>query len=255
MYGFMFVVFFITCLTLKHITVSQKETHTKGLFVKKIISTEKELPNVKPLVLINSLGGVASSKFLTNIKKVIDTNDCCDGDGLKHRDAHWFHRKNATIYGQSRGKDVHFSKVLVIIGDPIHSIQSVYRRFRFGHINKWRRNINKPRFKYNIHLSDIWTQTILKNNDILGISEYLSSWSTFCNHNSDICKMVSTKTLYENSLEICNFLSSHSKECDQLSHLKYMPESITKRNSRLATVPKKVIDIYTQLYNKYEDSS
>ena len=255
MYKIRWLVFFITCLTLKHITVSQKETHKKVVFVKKIISTEKELSNVKPLVLINSMGGVGSSEFLKTIETFIDTNEHWDGDGLKHRDAHWFHRKNATIYGQSRGKDVHFSKVLVIIGDPIHSIQSVYRRFRFGHINKWRRNINKPWFKDNIHLSDIWTQTILKNNDILGISEYLSSWSTFCNHNSDICKMVSTKTLYENSLEICNFLSSHSKECDQLNHLKYVPESIAKRNSRLANVPKKVIDIYTQLYNKYEDSS
>lgn len=84
-----------------------------------------------------SQGGVGSSRFMRMFYKiakrnhnVIPTNDSGDRDKFKHQAAgYWKHHDRHAIVGTTRDKygnaaSVCFNKVLVVIGDPIHTLQA-----------------------------------------------------------------------------------------------------------------------------------
>ena len=81
-------------------------------------------------VLITSQGGVGSSNFLLQLKGLVRTNAHNDEDRLKHKAAScWeMHDSSSLIkiipkIQQTTNKRLCFSKVLVIIGDPLHTIE------------------------------------------------------------------------------------------------------------------------------------
>lgn len=205
-------------------------------------------------VLISSLGGVGSSFFMHHLNSILDTNAGSDKDGFKHRNANWFQRENATLYGKTKkGVTVGFAKVLVIIGEPLHSILSVYRRFGVSHLNKWRRNINATLFSAGTKLEAIWKQTTAAQKDILGIESFLSSWSYFCQRNSDLCRLVTTKSLYDHSFEICEFLTTLSTSCSGFKAMKYNVKNRSSQQKMLADVPEEIIQMYSHLYQEYQN--
>ena len=71
-------------------------------------------------ILLTSQGGVGSSSYLGQLAKYRRTNSCTDSDGLKHKAAScWKSHNSSSISVNGRC----FSKVLVIIGDPLHTIE------------------------------------------------------------------------------------------------------------------------------------
>ena len=73
-------------------------------------------------ILVTSQGGVGSSSYLRQLKLVkhVRTNRPADQDGLKHNAAScWKSHNSYSISDNGRC----FSKVLVIIGDPFHTIE------------------------------------------------------------------------------------------------------------------------------------
>jgi hypothetical protein len=86
-----------------------------------------------------SQGGVGSSSFMRHTEQLVHINHAGDADGVKHafpsafRFKHGLHTRTACA-----------SRALVIIGDPFHSVKSVVRRFKMGHINKLRAHAKRP---------------------------------------------------------------------------------------------------------------
>jgi hypothetical protein len=78
-------------------------------------------------VLITSQGGVASSKFIKALQELVRTNSDVDADLLKHKSASCWKRHNSSsiisIDDRHVPKRRCFSKVLVVIGDPVHTIE------------------------------------------------------------------------------------------------------------------------------------
>ncbi len=71
-------------------------------------------------ILVTSQGGVGSSSYLKQLSKYTRANSPSDRDGLKHKAAScWKSHNSSSINGYGRC----FSKVLVLIGDPLHTIE------------------------------------------------------------------------------------------------------------------------------------
>jgi hypothetical protein len=177
-------------------------------------------------------------------------------DGFKHRFANWFSVDRGKINGKDRsGVKRYFENVLVVIGEPLHSIQSTYRRFKWKHVNKWRMGIGKRAFGDNVKLQDIWNWTISSHEDILGIKQYLWSWLKFCKNNTQICRIVTTKQLYSNARKYCEFLSNCDEKCSDFNRkFTYRNRPINGINYRKFDVPNEVVKIYARMYKEFLDS-
>lgn len=214
---------------------------------KKMVGNEKVVNDV----LLNSLGGVGSSNFIKEIEKTtVKSNDHADNDGFKHRNSDYFLWTSDGIYGLNRqGVLTKFNKIIIIIGKPIHSILSVYKRFKYKHINKWRRNVHRRWFKQDLDISKIWNMTLAAQSDVLGIQEYLQSWLVKCKEYRSICQVVDTETLYNHADYYAKYAGV--KNVARFKAMSYQPTStrLTDEN-----IPSGVLHIYKTLYaTAYED--
>ena len=214
---------------------------------KKMVGNEKVVNDV----LLNSLGGVGSSNFIKEIEKTtVKSNDHADNDGFKHRNSDYFLWTSDGIYGLNRqGVLTKFNKIIIIIGKPIHSILSAYRRFKYKHINKWRRNVHRRWFKQDLDISKIWNMTLAAQSDVLGIQEYLQSWLVKCKEYRSICQVVDTETLYNHADYYAKYAGV--KNVARFKAMSYQPTStrLTDEN-----IPSGVLHIYKTLYaTAYED--
>jgi hypothetical protein len=204
-------------------------------------------------VLLNYLGGVGSSVFITEIQKTsVKSNNNKDGDGFKHRNSDYFQWTSDGIYGLSKqGVLTKFNKIIIVIGEPIHSIQSVYRRFKYIHINKWRRNVHRTRFVKGFDMNKIWNMTLAAKGDVLGIQEYLQSWLVKCKEYRSICQVVDTETLYNHADYYAKYAGV--KNVTKFKAMSYQPTSTYRPNTD-ENIPSGVLHIYKTLYaTAYED--
>lgn len=204
-------------------------------------------------VLLNSLGGVGSSRFLSEIQRTtVKSNDPGDKDGFKHRNSDYFQWTPDGIYGLSeQGVLTKFNKIIIVIGEPIHSILSVYRRFKAAHLNKWRRNVHRTQFDKDFDINKIWNMTLGAKGDVLGIQEYLQSWLVKCKEYRSICQVVDTETLYNHADYYAKYAGV--KNVARFKAMSYQPTS-TRRPNTDENIPSGVLHIYKTLYaTAYED--
>ena len=84
---------------------------------------QQQNPRTRPAcgILVTSQGGVGSSSYLRQLTKYVKTNRPGNTDGLKHKAASCYKSHNSSSISTANGRC--FSKVLVIIGDPLHTIE------------------------------------------------------------------------------------------------------------------------------------
>lgn len=165
-------------------------------------------------VLVSSQGGVGSSAFLKPLLEAQEeghmsqyfTNDQSDHDGLKHLPATAFRHDPSSLHPLSHrySDSVCFGKALVIIGDPVHTIESTYRRFKLVHINKLRKNLLAlPKFPEGFELENVYRDLVETGIDTTGLSLYIESWvkaSRDPKYWPDI-RVVTARTLYNNAVD------------------------------------------------------
>lgn len=215
----------------------------------KMVGNEKVVNDV----LLNSLGGVGSSNFIKEIERTtVKSNDPGDKDGFKHRNSDYFQWTSDGIYGLSeQGVLTKFNKIIIVIGEPIHSILSVYRRFKVDHLNKWRRNVHRTQFDKDFDINKIWNMTLAAKGDVLGIQEYLQSWLVKCKEYRSICQVVDTETLYNHADYYAKYAGV--KNVARFKAMSYQPTS-TRRPNTDENIPSGVLHIYKTLYaTAYED--
>eukprot|EP00960_Hanusia_phi_P055860 763080-Hanusia_phi.AAC.1 len=182
---------------------------------------EKKKSNCRR-VLVNSQGGVGSSAFMELIQRSrVPMNSPGDLDGFKHKNANQFDHNEERINLGSLGCA---SRVLVIVGDPLHSIESVHRRFGVAHINKWRQNAKKKSYNRGKRLADIWAEIKSAGRDTTGLSDYIDSWLKAKNEqNWPELRLVTTKTLYKNAPDNAKFLGVKEQDLKAFRQLDYRP--------------------------------
>ena len=144
-------------------------------------------------VLISSIGGVGSTTFLDKVYQTtghaLKVNDPIDLDGLKHQPATWWKYHNATsIVGHVNVSAIRankqysgetnpcFHKALVIVGNPIHAIESTYRRFKHIHINKLKEAAQLGTYGADVTLREIYEDIAKSGIDQTGFANYIESW-------------------------------------------------------------------------------
>ena len=191
-------------------------------------------------VLITSQGGVGSTDFMTRLEPILQSNDSAlnflgDEDGFKHKPAtYWKHHDGHALIGTFRnyklpGRSARacFKKVMVVIGDPIHTIKSTYRRFKVSHINKLKRGSNLGTYKAGTTLEQIFEGIAESGRDQTGIYNYIMSWSDAQADRSNWpeVRLVTTKILYSNAKEITEWIGISGKDLDSFSDLTYKPST------------------------------
>ncbi|EKX46857.1 hypothetical protein GUITHDRAFT_107211 [Guillardia theta CCMP2712] len=174
-------------------------------------------------VLVNSQGGVGSSAFMELLQKNhVLMNSPEDVDGFKHRPADHFRHDSDGIY--LFGRFACASKALVILGDPLHSIESVYRRFSVDHINKWREYAQKPPYHRRTRLADLWAEMRILRQDTTGLTNYINSWLRAKNEPTwPQLRLVTTKSLYEHAADHAKFLGVREENLLPFKQLAYNP--------------------------------
>jgi len=173
-------------------------------------------------ILVTSQGGVGSSSFLEQLSKYARANSPSDQDGLKHKAAScWKSHNSSSINGYGRC----FTKVLVLIGDPLHTIESTWRRFHAVHLNKLRSGCNKVGDPYeeNISLHEIYSEMLDVGKDMTGIDQYVQSWYKASQDRSNWpeIKIVTSQTIYDNAVEFARWLGVNDEDLRHFSGFSY----------------------------------
>ncbi|KAL9187632.1 hypothetical protein ACHAXT_006010 [Thalassiosira profunda] len=187
-------------------------------------------------VLVTSQGGVGSSAFMKQVESLesLTLNFPNDSDKFKHKPAtYWkYHDKHAlvgTLKLNGSGRmgyrtiKVCFKKVLVIIGDPIHTIESTYRRFKTTHLNKLRTGSGRKKYAKAMKLAAIYKGIADKGEDEVGLSHYISSWRDAQNdreHWPEI-RLVTSKTLYNNAVDMARWIGVTGDDLKPFESLSY----------------------------------
>ena len=187
-------------------------------------------------VLVTSQGGVGSSAFMRFIESIdaLTLNFPNDSDKFKHKPAtYWKHHDAAALVGTLkmngsgrmgyRSAKVCFKKVLVIVGDPIHTIESTYRRFKTSHLNKLRVGSGRKKYAKATKLAVIYNDIATSGKDEVGISHYISSWRDAQNdreHWPEV-RLVTSKTLYNNAVDVARWIGVAGDELKPFESLSY----------------------------------
>ncbi|KAL9181663.1 hypothetical protein ACHAXT_012006 [Thalassiosira profunda] len=231
--------------------------------------------------LITSSGGVGSSSFMGELYRLLNVqqsdasfivNDYQDLDGFKHQPASWWKNHTASAIAsypqlpkhyRSRvafraGSKSHprrvvtdpnkshcFNRVLVIVGDPIHTIESTYRRFKWVHLNKLRKasglgawgNRRDAILRWKGEdsgptLPEVFEEIAETGIDNTGVAHYISSW-----HDAKLdrahwpeVKLVTPKILFENAAEIAEWIGVSSRD---LAHFRGLQYNQTKHHEKV----------------------
>lgn len=173
-------------------------------------------------VLLTSQGGVGSSAFLTAIEGVqtpgysFYTNDHKDADGLKHQPAsRWTeHDAEGVRRKDGDGGEFCFAKVLVVVGDPVHTVESTHRRFRMKHINKLKQRSGLGSYPKGMPLKYLYDDIVSKGSDTTGITQYIMGWyeaSLDRDHWPDI-RIVTTKTLLDHAEDHARWIGVEERD-------------------------------------------
>ena len=144
-------------------------------------------------VLLTSQGGVASSAFMAAVDRVqargsssFYTNDRKDRDGFKHLPAsRWTGhdagalrgRANHALRGKSGGDEHCFGKAIVVVGDPVHTIESTHRRYGMTHINKLRRGSGRmKRYPRRMPVKRLYESMAAAGEDATGLVRFVTEW-------------------------------------------------------------------------------
>lgn len=186
-------------------------------------------------VLITSMGGVASSAFLKPLNEIFQKNTSnvlsnhhSGRDGFKHRPASWWKDHNATSIighiGNDHPKVIEeiysgeqnpcFNKALVIVGDPLHAIESTYRRFQALHINKLRSATGLPPYDRKVPLKQIYEHISYTGKDQTGMGHYVQSWYDASQDRSNWpeIRLVTSRILLDNAASIAVWLGANEED-------------------------------------------
>jgi len=202
-------------------------------------------------ILITSQGGVGSSSFLDPIdkSKKYCVNDVSNRDWLKHQPAtkYPFHTSYG-IHTRKYKKRVCFGKVLVIVGDPLHTIQSTYKRFGWGHINllrKWSKEFpGLSGFNETHDLNDVYDMIVSSGKDVTGITYYIQSWYNASQNTAEWpeIKMVTTEFLYNHGNDVATWLGIDDEALqEKLSQMSY---DVTKADDYTIGVPAATVNVF-----------
>lgn len=171
----------------------------------------------------------------------IPTNDWADKDSFKHKAAgYWKHHDRHAIVGTTRDKfdnvvSICFNRVLVVIGDPIHTITSTVRRYNAHHLNNlkassYRYHFDEPptienggQYKVYITVEEILNGIAETKKDQTGIVDYIMSWRNASVDRSrwpDV-RLVTAKTLFNNAKNVAEWIGVPSKDLEPFSGLAY----------------------------------
>lgn len=209
-------------------------------------------PNQCSCILITSQGGVGSSSFMLPIQRSNKycVNDASNRDWLKHSHAtiHRFH----TSYG-IRWRSKCFGKVLVIVGDPLHTIQSTYSRFEWAHINLLRKTSKEifpaeeiPYFNKTHNLNDAYDIIASIGKDVTGISYYIQSWYNASQNTAEWpgIKMVTTEFLYNHANDVATWLGIDDEELQKkFSQMSY---DVTNARDYTIGVPAVTVNVFQE---------
>ena len=156
-------------------------------------------------VLMSSQGGVGSTHFMAKLtENNLTSNSHVNADGIKHISSHFYASSLDGTYIMTRtqpfvpkihplsktSRCIAARKLVVIIGNVPHSLNSVTRRFGVVHINTLRRNMYKPSLPENMAVDAIRALPP----EELGFEFYRSSW-TQLPFNPNV-KVLTTTELY-----------------------------------------------------------
>lgn len=187
-------------------------------------------------VLITSIGGVGSSGFLYELNRVSKKNNIIinqngDRDGFKHMPANWWKEHDAhSIVGNWKWNNYCFNKVLVIIGDPIHVIESTHRRFEESHINKLKKAAGLGTYPKPLLLQKIYYDILSSGKDQTGVVNYIQSWnaaSQDIDHWPEI-KFVTAHLLYDCAVNVARWIGVGKSDMNKFSSFHF---DTTKRNT------------------------
>ena len=186
-------------------------------------------------VLITSQGGVGSSRFISAVEKHVArgaatfcTNDDRDMDGFKHSPSGAYEHNSTSLARNG----VCFSKVLVILGDPLHTVESTYRRFRMSHINKLRTRNGRGFFRGK-GLDDLYRDMAAAGEDITGITDYVTSWQRASTDDTfPEIRLVTAKTLFENAADHARWIGVEGPGMRTFGELSFDP---TKQHATVMT--------------------
>ena len=206
--------------------------------------------------LITSPGGVGSTQFIQLVQMYEKEEHLCfnhffDFDLVKHRPATSFdhHDKNSISYSGHC-----FGKVLVIVGDPIHSIASTYRRHhKTDHLNKLRKAAGRnPYNKETISLESIFKEMEIAGEDTTGIVHYLDSWLAAANEPSSWpeTRIVTSKDLYDYGKANARYVGISDEE-----KLKYFDLLHYRDPERVEYVSERIREIFAPTQSKLEQTS
>ena len=165
-------------------------------------------------ILITSCGGVGSSLFLKQLNSIAILNNILfnnhdDIDGFKHMPATWWkEHSTSSIVGHFMNHTFCFHKALLIIGDPVHAIESTNRRFNGKHINKLKNASGLGTYPMPVHLNQIYQDIAASGKDQTGLANYIQSWydaSLDIYHWPEI-KLVTAHVLYDNAVDIAKWI-------------------------------------------------
>uniref|UniRef100_A0A7S0ARB9 Sulfotransferase domain-containing protein n=1 Tax=Minutocellus polymorphus TaxID=265543 RepID=A0A7S0ARB9_9STRA len=207
--------------------------------------------------LITSPGGVGSTQFIQLLIKYTKTakNDACvnhfyDFDGTKHLPATSFEYHDGTSISHNGHC---FSNVLVIVGDPVHSIASTYRRHhKTDHLNKLRKHSGKdPYDKETITLDDIFREIEVAGEDTTGIVHYLDSWLAAADNPSSWpeTRIVTTKDLYNFAKANAEYVGITEERLKDFDSLHF------REPERAEDASERIREIFAPIASKLEQAS
>ena len=192
-------------------------------------------PSCDDGVLVSSQGGVGSSKFIIALERAAAlghgtgfcTNDERDFDGFKHLPAGaWRHNATAVVHRSTEsGRETCFGKILVIVGDPVHTIESTYRRFKMEHVAKLQRAAGLPDYPRSMPLGALYENIAASGRDLTGITSYVDSWLEASRDHAHWPEMrlVTVRTLYEHAAEHARWIGVEEGGQDLFSRLDFDP--------------------------------
>jgi len=155
----------------------------------------------------------------------IHLNDLNDVEGLKHGPATWFAHKNGRMFFKNRTEGfICVRKALVILGDPLHSIESVYRRFNTNHLNKWRNGAGKEPWPKGKPLAEIWSEIKTIGHDTTGLSHYVNSWLEAGSSGDWPILILDTEKMFAHAMHLARYLGVREKDLTAFQKLQYAPK-------------------------------
>jgi len=161
-------------------------------------------------------------------KGSISANQVFGWDGFKHKPATWWKDHDSSSIRHQVAPDFDekypeyydgetspcFNKALVIIGDPMHAIESTYRRFATKHINLLKEGAGLGSYQRGVNLPDIYNDIVKSGTDQTGFTHYIQSWYAASQDRSNWpeIKVVTAKVLYTNAADIARWLGVDEEE-------------------------------------------